>query len=168
MKKNHKKVPKYAKLDISRPEWRNGSGGIVALKILMDCLKSDPPGLDELIVEGIGFKAYDRTRGWKHDGLAKIARQHGLFAAPYDWSKQGPESAFQRLREAIEKVPCLASVHRNFELENKSHIVVIVKITKHWVYYQKPNPEKRKQARRNISIPRFLLGWERRGVIVKR
>lgn len=167
--KKKKKVPSYSQfLDVTIPEWRSRACGIVALKMAMDALGASSPDPDALIKKGMGMGAYDPMHGWRHKGLAEMARYYRLLAGPYDWTGTTRQAAFRRLKETIRRGPCLASIHKDFNPENGGHIIVVTRISKLWVFYNEPGARKRRSVRRKVPHAVFLAGWNQRGIIVKK
>ena len=67
-------------LDVTKEEWRDRACGVTALAMILHYHLSDEMcSIDELIDEGVLIGGYGE-RGWIHDGLVALARNHGLSA----------------------------------------------------------------------------------------
>ena len=134
----------------------------------MDFLGAHTPPIDDLIKIGIGMGAYNPAHGWKNAGLAAVARKYGLRAERYDLSQMDPITALRKLKVIVRSVPCMVSVHKDFDPTNGSHLIVVKRITGSHVSYNDPAATERTNVRRTIKIDPFLEGWRQRGVLVKR
>ena len=103
-------VPYYSqRLNVKDPYWRPRSCGIAALKMAMDFLNKSPKTkfrrrtskLDDLIKEGVSYGGYSKEHGWYHDGLLKIAKNHGFrksFRKEWSLQIQNPKSKIEKTK----------------------------------------------------------------------
>jgi hypothetical protein len=155
---------------VTAQEWQRRSCGVVALRMLMGYL--DParsfPSLDGLIAEGVEAGAYMNERGWRHDGLAALARAHGFTAADYDWTALPKETAFSYFLACLAAHPVIASVAKAFSPSEDGHLVVVTGIQEGQVFVNDPLREKREDVPYSVPLPFFLEHWSRRAVVVVR
>src|SRR3989344_4206093 len=159
-------VPAYSQLiDTKNALWKERSCGIVALKMVFDYWgtknSTKYSSIAALIAEGAERGAYLESVGWRHQGLAELAREHGFKSKNYDWFALSPEKAFARLRRNLTS-PVIASIHLNLHPKKEGHLVVITGIKTKRVYYNDPHSKKRSEILRDTSIEKFLKGWKRR------
>lgn len=164
------RIPRYSQfLDVRAPEWRSRACGIVATKMLIDALtpaRGKKIATDALIARGIAKGAYINGIGWSHKGLASLARSCGFFSKNHDWFSLSPADALKKL-ESI-GTPLLASVHKFFNPKNGGHIIVVTKIQGNTVFYLEPASRTRNTIARTTSLARFLKGWKRRVITIKK
>jgi len=125
-------------------EWRGKSCGITCLKMCLDFYKKEIPAINELIKEGEIIDARIEGIGWKHDGLVRIAHNHGVPAYQEEFrsvkvdlfEKTFSSSEFenelttiglQRIKDSIVRnVPVIVSFKKGFgSIENNHDLVVI-------------------------------------------
>jgi ABC-type bacteriocin/lantibiotic exporter with double-glycine peptidase domain len=167
IKSEFKKIPLYSQyLDIRESEWKTKSCGVVSLSMLLAFWgKHISP--ENLLKEGLFSGAYIPGIGWTHKGLAKLAIKQGLFGKNFDWFSKSPKQAFKKLVFYLGKYPVIASIHKNFKLENEGHLILLVEIKNNQIFYFEPNSKTRKNILQVVSIDKFLSGWKRRIILVK-
>ncbi len=164
-------IPRYSQfLHIRDPRWRPRACGIVATKMLVDFLTPHGAGkisLDAFLEEGWARGAYLENIGWSHKGLAALARAHELYGKNYDWFPLTPEAALAKLRKTA-NTPFLASVHKHLDPNNGGHLVVVTRLTDTTVTYLDPVSRTQSGIARTASLKKFLHGWKRRIIVIRR
>ena len=160
-------VPAYSQfLDVKNRHWRNKSCGVVALKSVLEYWKNGDIDVDALTKRGKKLKAYLEDIGWKHAGLALLARQHGLRAKNFDWAKFPSHAAWKKLGAELKNGPVIASIYKNLKPKTSGHLVVITGIKKGLIYYNDPGSKTKRDVEKRASKARFLRGWKKRIIVV--
>ncbi len=166
------------------PYWKPRACAIVCIKLVGDFMfPGSMPSVDDLIHEGEtvgGFSA----RGWRHDYLAILLRNHGVLAYNQEYrtadAAQAPQyvpSVFteQFLEAALLKIiheikagrPVIVSVPGKQGLPTETHMVVVLGIEERdgrvlGLYCHNPDTQSPEEGRNVfISIEDFLSGWRR-------
>ncbi len=167
-------VPSYSQyLDVPLPKWRGKSCGIVALKMVLDYWKgktiTDSPTIKTLIRLGVSKNAYIPGIGWRHSGLAHLARHYHLQAKNYDWASEPKRAALKKLLLVLKKQPIIASIYRNTKTKKGGHLVVLTGIRNSdgKICMIDPAGKTRKKEIRSISLKEFARSWKQRVVIVR-
>jgi ABC-type bacteriocin/lantibiotic exporter with double-glycine peptidase domain len=151
------------------PYWKIRNCGIAALlMVLRFYIPELKTSGDELFRLALAKGAHLPNVGWKHRELAQTAEEFGLQGANYDWFGQSPEYAFEMLLHELKKGPVIASVHKNFNLENGGHLVVVTGYENGTVYINEPAEEDIKKVPQQIPRDVFLRGWKRRIIVVRK
>lgn len=154
--------------DVSDPEWHRRSCGIVALRMLMGYL--DPsrtfPSIDDLITEGEARGAYMPQHGWRHDGLATLARHYGFAATDYDWTAFPKEEAFRYFVACLQDHPLIASVAKEFSPSKDGHLIVVTGIENGKAFVNDPLREKPEDIAYSVPLDFFLQHWSGRAIYV--
>jgi hypothetical protein len=155
-------------LDVQSPEWRDRACGIVALGSMMAHWDvADAPSLDDLITIGVQNGAYLPGVGWKHQGIVELATRYGLAGKCFDWFAEDPWVAFLKFIELLGDGPVIASIHRDFDVKNGGHLV-IVEDANGVVRYHDSAARERTDIERTASVGTFLVGWKRRAIAIRR
>lgn len=165
--------PLYSQhLDVPVKKWKTRSCGIVALKTVMDfwemrASQRRVAGFSALINDGEKIGAYIPHVGWRHKGLVQLARKNGFTARNYDDNVLTDRAAFSRLQENLLRGPVIVSIHRNLNLKNHGHLVVVIKTEKGVVFYLDPDSRSRSGIMRKVAVQKFVRGWKRRIITVR-
>jgi hypothetical protein len=169
-----REIPRYSQyLDVRDERWRSRSCGIVALKMVLDYwhsvhpLRIPPPTLAALLRRAYAAGAYVRNVGWSHRGLAAGARSLGLAGRNFDWAALPPRAAFKKLLPLVHRGPVIASVYLDSRTREGGHLVVMTDVTRTHVRVLDPAAKSRTRIRSSITIPRFLLLWKRRVIVIR-
>ncbi len=165
-------VPYYSqRLDVKDPFWRPRSCGAVSIKMAMDFLGRNKKNYKKvstanLIKEGISYEAHSLKYGWFHDGLIKIAKNHG-FGKSFrkEWPEEKRELSLRYITSTMEKnIPVLAS----FKSKASGHLVLLVGFSDKGFFYHDPNSYSRTKGKfKFIATEKFLNIWKGRIIIVK-
>ena len=155
-------------LDVQSPEWRGRACGVVALRSMMAHWDvAGAPSPDDLIAIGVRSGAYLPGIGWKHQGIVALAVRYGLMGKCFDWFTEDPWVAFLKLIELLSDGPVIVSVHRDFDVRNGGHLV-IVEDANGIVRYHDSAARERTDIERTASVGMFLGGWKRRAIAIRR
>lgn len=134
--------------DVVNPEWRERACTVTNLKMMLEfyaATGSEPiPSIDDLVQEGIEIHAYDPAVGWSHEGIVRLARNHGVnayaqefrsmaidrrtgSAAPSDYSEKLFSEGLGKIAHHVEAGhPVIVSVLPGFGNNTQYHTVLIV------------------------------------------
>jgi len=159
-------VPFYSQFnDISAAGWQKLGCGIASLAMLIEYYEPGIVSVDTLLDEGISSGAYLSGAGWIHYGLVRLSNNYGLDGKNYDFSSSGMDFAFEKLKDALNNGPIIASVHYTFEPTNPiPHLVVINGIDGDTVYYNDPSEG---SGGGSISASKFKSAWKKRYIEVR-
>ncbi len=79
-------VPYFSQIsDVLNLEWQERACTVTNLKMVLEFYARTGaieaiPSIDALIEEGIEIHAYDPSVGWNHEGVVRLARNHGVNA----------------------------------------------------------------------------------------
>lgn len=161
------RIPRYSQhLDIREPEWQPKSCGVVAVGMVLAYWgnRSKP---QRLLREALFLGAYVPGIGWAHRGLAELAEQQGFYGKNFDWFSEPPVRAFEKLIRHVNRYPVIASIHKQFKVENGGHLIVVTGIHDGFVFYHEPDSTGREEIERSTPIETFIYGWKRRIIVVK-
>ena len=153
-------VPFFSQFtDVSKSEWRTKACGVTSLAMLIEFYKPGEISVDALLNEGIASGAYLPGAGWIHNGLALLAKDHGLHGKSFDFAPLGMDSAFTKLENSLQEGPVIASVHYKLDPQNPiPHMIVVNGILNSNVYYNDPAES---EANQSISIDNFTQAWKK-------
>ena len=154
-------------LDIKEKKWQKRSCGIVSLAMAMSFLKKNKINLNEVLEKGIEKEAYIKDIGWSHKELVNIAKHYGFLARAYDEASKENTRAFSKLLTQLEKGPVMVSIHKDLNIKNAGHLVLLSGIRKGKVEYYDPNAKERMEVKREAELYAFLKGWKKRFIIIK-
>lgn len=158
---------KYSQhLDLSHDEHKLKGCGIASLGMLLgDKIKN----LDELYKLGLDQGAYQSGIGWRHAGLANLAKHFG-FSNSYnlDLAGESLEVALEKLKAELKQGPVLASVFTNYESGHKEgHIVVLLSLTNDQAEVLDPAAKNHNDIHQFIPAAKFITGWKKRFIVVR-
>ncbi|PIP58191.1 MAG: hypothetical protein COX02_01645 [Candidatus Vogelbacteria bacterium CG22_combo_CG10-13_8_21_14_all_37_9] len=154
-------------LDVSDPDWQTRACGIIALKMVLDSLNYQTPSADKMIAEGLKQEAYLPGIGWKHVGLANLAKFYGAQARNYDWLDLSLSEAEKELTKYLGQTPILASIFKQFEPDNPGgHLIVLIGLENNRIIYADPEIKDHNKIICSIKKEKFLQGWKRRVIVV--
>ena len=162
------KVTLYSQfLDVEDKNWKIRACGIVSLKVVLEYwgIKEN---IKDLIDLGLKKNAYISGVGWKHDGLVSVAKEFGFSGMNYDWFKDEPKDAFEKLLPNLEKYPVIASIYNNFKLGGSGHLVVLLGYQNGQIFFNDPDSKTRKGIQKKVGLEKFLTGWKRRIIVIYR
>lgn len=123
--------------DVIAPKRRRSACSVTCLSmVLAHLLPEDAPSPDALYDEGESIGARDARGDWTHDGIVRLARNHGLLAYPQEFrSRRGGEPSryepefmnrgVEKIRSSIARgTPVIISITRRGGSTN--HTVVVV------------------------------------------
>jgi len=154
-------------LDLSDPDWQTRACGIMALKMVLESLDYPTPSAKKMIIEGLKQGAYLAGIGWKHDGLADLAKFYGAKAKNYDWANLNLREAETELFKYLGHTPILASIFRQFNPNNTGgHLIVLIGLENNQIIYADPEIKDHNKIICSIKKEKFLQGWKRRVIVV--
>jgi len=159
-------VPLYSQIsDISSVEWKQKGCGVTDIAMIVNFYKPNTTSVQKVLEEAIAGGAYQKNVGWKHDGLAALAKKHGLIGKIYDLSNLDKETAFDQFKDIIKEGPAIASIHRGFDPKSSfGHLIVITGFDDDLVYYNDPGKH---DGIRKVSITDFMKGWKKSLIVVR-
>ena len=142
-------VPYFSQIsDVDNPEWRERACTVTNLKMVLAYYATkdgnDVPSIDALIQEGIEIHAYDPSVGWNHEGIVRLARNHGVnayaqefrsmiidrlsgSASPSVFSDKLFEEGIGKIARHVEEAhPVIVSVLPGFGDNTQYHTVLVV------------------------------------------
>lgn len=153
-------------LDLSHDEHKLSGCGIASLGML---LGDKVTNLDELYHLGLEQGAYVPGIGWRHAGLANLAKHFG-FNNSYnlDLAKESGEVALNKLKAELAQGPVLVSVFANYEVGHKDgHIVVLLSLTDEQAEVLDPAAKDHAEIHQFIPAAKFITGWKKRLIVVR-
>lgn len=158
-------------LDFKKRRYQKNGCGTASLLMLME-LKGETekklPNLDELYEIGLQQEAYLEGVGWRHAGLAVLARGYGFNKSKnFDWAKLSLEQALVKLKKELEKGPVMASVYSDFNLKCGGHLVVLLSLTDKKAVVLDPAMTERPKVKRSISAQKFAKAWKKRIIVIR-
>lgn len=153
-------------LDLSHDEHKLKGCGIASLGMLLGDKISN---LDELYKLGLEQGAYVPGVGWKHAGLANLAKHFG-FNNSYnvDLAGESLEVALEKLKTELKQGPVLSSVFANYEAGHKEgHIVVLLSLTESQAEVLDPAAKDHDDVHQFIPASTFIPGWKKRFIVVR-
>ncbi len=189
-------VPYYSqKKDIVLPTWRDRACGITALKMVLEfCARKKHataiPQIDTLIKEGEKIGAYTPPFGWSHEGLVRIAHNHGFPAHKEEWRSQVFDTFTSEMKKnsheyalaemGVQKIfsfvkegnPTIVSIARPPRAD--SHMVVLTgveedKKTLNGFYYHDPEAvDKEKGKHIFVDIDTFKREWRKMAIFINK
>jgi len=154
-------------LDLSHDEHKLKGCGIACLAML---LRGKAPSLDELYRLGLEQEAYIPGIGWRHAGLAGLARHFGFAnSRHYDLAALSLDEATSKLKAELNNGPVMASVFSKFDPASKDgHLVVLLSLDNKEAMVLDPDTADREQIRQTIPADKFLAAWKKRFIVVRK
>jgi hypothetical protein len=139
--------------DIENPEWRDRACTVTNLKMALEYYAkqngAEPvPAIGALIEEGIEIHAYDPAVGWNHEGIVRLARNHGVNAYAQEFrsmtidrrtgSSSPSRYSDKLLSEGVGKIahhveeghPVIVSVLPGFGSNTQNHTVLVMGVAR--------------------------------------
>ena len=125
--------------------------------------------LDELYKLGLEQGAYIPGIGWRHAGLANLAKHFGCTQSyNLDLAKESLDVAVEKLKAELEQGPVMASVYANYEVGHKEgHLVVLLSLTDNQAEVLDPAAKDHADIHQFIPTQKFITGWKKRLIVVK-
>lgn len=177
--------------DVLDEEWKSRSCLVVCAKMIIDYFSKENISIDDLIKEGICIGAWD-GKYWKHDGIVRILRNHGIMAYPQEFKSvfvdikncEMIQSKFADIifDKGIQKIvssidndcPVIISTKIFFKKDNTHHGVVLTGYEKDGdkisgFYYHDPEIDG-ENGGENLFVPikDFIDGWKRLSIFVEK
>ncbi len=190
-------VPYFSQIsDITKEDWRDRACTIANLKMVLEYYASNGstpavPSIDELIEEGTEIHAYDPAVGWSHEGVVRLARNHGVNAYAQEFRSMtidrrtgsaSPSAYSDKLfGEGLGKIahhleeghPVIVSVLPGFGSNTQYHTVLVVGVERNAAgdieHFWCLDPfAERGQGETPIAVPleKFKSYWRRLAVFV--
>jgi hypothetical protein len=178
--------------DVIDDEWKPKACLIVCVKMILDFLDNKEIPIDDLIKEGICIGAWD-GKYWKHDGVVRILRNHGIMAYPQEFksvfvdiknsemtqSKYADILFDKGLKKIVSSIdnecPVIVSIRLFFKKENTHHGVVIIGYEKNndgslkGFYYHDPEMNEVEEGKDLfVLIDDFKTGWKKLSIFVEK
>lgn len=153
-------------LDLSHDEHKLRGCGIASLGMLLGDKISN---LDELYKLGLEQGAYLPGVGWRHAGLANLAKHFG-FNNSYnlDLAQEDLEVALSKLKIELAQGPILVSVFSNYEPGHKDgHIIVLLSLNETQAEVLDPAAKDHTDIHQFIPTEKFINGWKKRLIVVR-
>ncbi len=153
--------------NIDEEKWQSCSCGIVSLAMILDYY-AIPFVLDEMIVRALKNNGYIKGIGWKHQALVDLAIGYGLEA------RRTEDDIIDNLMDSLVRdEPVIVSVYKNFDTKKGGHLVVLLGFyvaDKELVgfYINDPIGAQYKHQNQFIEIEKFINGWKKRAIYVKK
>jgi ABC-type bacteriocin/lantibiotic exporter with double-glycine peptidase domain len=153
--------------DIEDSFWQGRSCGIVSLAMILDYY-GVKYNLEELIKHGVEIDQYDPAIGWKHQTIVDLAEEYGFF------SERVEDEKVENLISVLDlDEPTIISIHKNWDPKNEGHLVVLNGYLQSegvldGFYVCDPIGASYKNKNQFIAIDKFLAGWKKRAIYVKK
>lgn len=159
-------VPLYSQIaDISSVEWKQKGCGVADVAMIVNFYKPKTTTVQKSLEDAIALGAYQKNVGWKHDGLAALAKKYGMDGKVQDFSKLNNLDAFNQFKDVIKEGPAIASIHRNFDPKlSFGHLIVITGFDDNQIFYNDPGKH---DGIRKVSITDFMKGWKRKLIVIR-
>lgn len=170
-------------------DWRPNACGVSCVKMILDSFRQDTsPDIIDLITEGVAVGAYNEGRGWFHEGLVVLLRNHNVSAyrqeyksGKYDLQSKTvslyEDSLNPILRQGINKIhqkllegsPVIVSVEKEFSNTKETHFVLLTGFEEDTVglegfYYKDPNSEN--SGHIYVELDKFRSLWRKLSIFV--
>jgi len=124
--------------------------------------------VDFTISDGIENGAYIENIGWSHQGLIDTAVKHfGLIGKRFDFAKENPETAFERMIEELKNGPVIASIYKNLNPQNGGHLAVVFGTDEGNVLFADPDIDNPSFIERKATLEEFKNGWKKRYIVIR-
>jgi uncharacterized protein YvpB len=166
-------IPFYSQFShVTLEEWKERACAPTCLKMALDFLGEGKfeKSIDELINEGLEIRAYQDGVGWIHNGLVRLAHNHGFFAYSEEFRSLDKEIENTFVDKAIEKVkskidaglPVIVSCSKNWGEVHKYHQVVVTGYDDAGFFYHEPHKESETDgAHRHVTFDTFCTHWRK-------
>ncbi|MFZ2072650.1 MAG: C39 family peptidase [Minisyncoccia bacterium] len=159
-------VPLYSQIaDISSVEWKQKGCGVADVAMIVNFYKPQTTTVQKVLEQGISSGAYQKNVGWKHDGLAALAKKYDLKGKVNDFSQLEKKTALNQFKDVIKEGPAIASIHRGFDPKSSfGHLIVITGFDETFVFYNDPGKH---DGIRKVLITDFMKGWKRKLIVIR-
>lgn len=153
--------------DVDEAIWQGRSCGIVSLAMVLDYYDIEID-IKELIDLGLKKDGYIDGVGWKHQIICDLAKHFGLK------SHRTEDESIDNLIAALDRgEPVIISIHKDFDPENEGHLVVLNGFFTNedelmGFYVNDPVGASYKHKNQFIKLDKFLAGWKKRAIYVKK
>lgn len=153
--------------DIDDDFWQTRSCGIVSLAMILDFYKKKF-NLPELIDRGVEIDNYDPAIGWKHQTIVDLAKEYGLLA-----TRTENESIDNLIESLDHNEPVIISIYKNWDPKEGGHLAVLNGYFQpdgviEGFYVNDPIGASYKHQNQFIPLDKFILGWKKRAIYVKK
>jgi uncharacterized protein YvpB len=153
--------------DIEDGFWQGRSCGIVSLAMILDYynIKFD---LEKLIDRGVEIDNYDAKIGWKHQTIVDLAVEYGLS------SNRVEDEEIENLIKSLDNnQPVIISIYKNWDENEGGHLAVLNGYLEtdeelDGFYVCDPVGASYKHKNQFIPLDKFMAGWKRRAIYVKK
>ncbi|EKD23741.1 MAG: hypothetical protein ACD_81C00188G0016 [uncultured bacterium] len=173
MEVHHPITPIAQAHDIKPYFWKRRSCGIASLCMIMNSYtqRIHKGTLQTLIDRGVVIHAYLAGIGWTHQGLIDLAKEYGFIGERFDYAKNDPQEGFDVLLNNVKKGPVIVSIHKDFNIKNGGHLVVVNGYTKTpteiILHIVDPKSKRIKYAIRTVPQKKFVAGWKKRFIVIR-
>ncbi|OHA84189.1 MAG: hypothetical protein A2408_01940 [Candidatus Yonathbacteria bacterium RIFOXYC1_FULL_52_10] len=170
-------VPYYSqRVNVTDADWQWRACGVACVAMVL-AHRGTAISLDALIEEGRAIGAYRDTIGWVHDGLVKLAAQHGVALMRKEFKGEG-ENGAQLLDVGVNEIVAaveegrtvLVSAAKGFDDATKPHLVLVVGFeieegVVKGLYYHDPDAYTEKEGKGQfVTLDRFKRFWRKLAV----
>lgn len=155
------------------PDWGFRSCGVAGLLMILRYFdKAHGVSLDILVKKGIEIGAYAEGDGWRHSGLANLAKVYGCAQShnvdPLAGNPDMPaQEVLEMLLGELRRGPVLASLYFSMNPPAGGHIVVVTGFEEGVVYFSDPKVLTEEAGRRSLPLAEFLLWFKRRYIVIR-
>lgn len=180
-------VPYFSQIkDIADDTWKRHGCSITNLKMVLEYharilkdlqMTGSVPGIDALIDEGTAIGAYQYSVGWTHEGIVRLARNHGLPAYAQEFrsmdidpvsgqavpSDRLVDVGIAKLMESVERGhPVIVSVLPGFGDNKTLHTVTLSGVEREQNGFYVHDPvDPSSQTHRFVAVDEFKKYWRR-------
>lgn len=184
-------VPYFSQIkDTKKPEWKNKSCGITALKMVLDFYGKASPTIDELYQKGLNLNGYLENVGWYHHSLVNIAQTLGYSGITRSWNitkesfeklasrgftekdiqiierQQFLESIYTIKKELSSQHPVIISLPKGFKKGGSGHLVVLIGYDEEGFYVHDPYDQDQPGTNIKLNYNKFKEIFEKRAIFI--
>jgi uncharacterized protein YvpB len=162
-------VPHFVQFyNIDDDGWQGRSCGIASLAMILD-FYGKKVDLNELVEKALKKGGYIEGTGWKHQAIVELAVDYGFK------SFRTEDEKVENLVDSLNKnEPVIISIHKNFDPKNGGHLAVLCGYFAteddgiEGFYVNDPIGPQYKHKYQLIGHDKFMEGWKRRAIYVKK
>lgn len=156
-------------LDFAKPAWRKSGCAIASLGMIMALQKPKKKiNLAEIYERGLDKEAYLKGVGWRHQGLAQLAKSYGFKEAKaFDLAAKDLAAAMRKLKQELKNGPVMVSVFSKYIVGRNGHLVVLLGLTDESALVLDPDTRSRLKIAREIPLATFWPAWKKRFIVIK-
>lgn len=154
--------------DIDDKFWQDRSCGIVSLAMVLDYYNIQAD-IQELINSGLKKDGYIKNIGWKHQVIVDLAKDFNLK------SERKEDDILDNLVGSIDREePVIISVYKHFKNTNGGHLAVLNGYFTDkdgelmGFYVNDPVGASYKHKDQFIELEKFIQGWKKRAIYIKK